>query len=119
MTSKIALWMKASRAPFFQAAIIPVVLGGALAAFEGSFSWLYLIIAAIGCAMINGGTNFINDYYDHRSLNDDVNIKLTPFSGGSRMIQEGLIPPRKIFHAGIICFLIAGIIGIFFLIKIG
>lgn len=106
------LWVRAIRAPFMQSGAIPAIAGGAAAFYDNAFVWWPWLLAVIGSAAINSGTNLINDYYDNRSGDDVVNKQLTPFSGGSRVIQEGLLAPRQIFMAAIIAFSIVGVIAL-------
>jgi 1,4-dihydroxy-2-naphthoate octaprenyltransferase len=54
-----------------------------------------------------------NDYFDHRSGNDEKNQYPTPFSGGSRVIQEGLLPPRSMLVVSISFFVLSWIIGLY------
>ena len=115
---KILLWIRAIRAPFFSATVMSSVIAAALAFSEGSFNWFYFIGAALVIAGSNCGINLINDYFDHKSGNDEINKYPTPFSGGSRVIQEGLIKPRSILMAGIISFSIVTLIGLYFVIFV-
>ena len=102
------LWIRAMRAPFFQAVIIPVLLGTAVAWYEtGIFFIWYFLLAFLGVVCVNAGTNLANDYFDHKSRADDINKEVTPFSGGARVIQEGLISPAKIYQASWIFFWLA------------
>ncbi|MFC1504317.1 1,4-dihydroxy-2-naphthoate octaprenyltransferase [Spirochaetota bacterium] len=116
----IQVWIKAMRAPFFQAVIIPVLVGTAIAYFHtGQFHAGYFILTLIGAICINGGTNLTNDYFDHKTSADDINKNYTPFSGGSRAIQDGILSPRKIITAAMIFFGIAVLIGAFLVYKRG
>jgi 1,4-dihydroxy-2-naphthoate octaprenyltransferase len=115
---KILLWIRAIRAPFFSATVMSSVIAGMLAFSEGSFNWFYFIGAALVIAGSNCGINLINDYFDHKSGNDEINKYPTPFSGGSRVIQEGLIRPKSILIAGIMSFSIVTLIGLYFVIFI-
>jgi 1,4-dihydroxy-2-naphthoate octaprenyltransferase len=112
--NKIKIWIKAVRAPFFTAAIIPALLGSVIAwNHTGQILWIKFILTLIGVVFIHAGTNLTNDYYDHKSKNDELNRHPTPFSGGSRMIQEGLIPARKILYSALIFFSLGSIIGLY------
>ncbi len=115
---KIMLWIKAIRAPFFSATIMSAVIAGALAYSEGKFSWLYLFSAIFIIAGSNSGINLINDYFDHKSRNDELNKYPGPFSGGSRVIQDKLIRPRSILIAGISSFVIVSLVGLYFVIFV-
>ncbi|MDZ7838752.1 MAG: 1,4-dihydroxy-2-naphthoate octaprenyltransferase [Actinomycetota bacterium] len=88
------------------------VVGSALAFKDNSFSWLFLILSIIIIASSNCGINLINDYYDHKNKADDINQLYTPFSGGSRVIQDKLLKPSQLLAASIASFAIAAILGI-------
>lgn len=115
---RILLWVKAIRVPFFSATAMSAIIAGALAYSEGRFSWFYLISAIIIIAGSNCGINLINDYFDHKSHNDENNKYYGPFSGGSRVIQDGLIKPKTILMAGIISFSIVSLYGLYFVIFV-
>ncbi len=114
----ILLWLKAIRAPFFSATSMSAVIAAGLAYSEGNFNWLYLVAAILIIVGSNCGINLINDYFDHKSGNDAVNKYYNPFSGGSRVIQDNLIKPRKILIAGIVSFVITALIGLYFVMFI-
>ncbi|NQT46884.1 MAG: 1,4-dihydroxy-2-naphthoate octaprenyltransferase, partial [Candidatus Omnitrophica bacterium] len=108
------VWIKAIRAPFFTATIIPVALGAIVAWNDtGGFMWVKFLLALSGALFIHAGTNLANDYFDHRSGCDEANPNPTPFSGGSRVIQDGAIPPQKILRASSGSFIIGGVIGLY------
>lgn len=115
---EILLWIRAIRAPFFSATIMAAFMAGALAYSEGKFNWFYLIGAVVIIAGANCGINLINDYYDHKTKNDELNKYYGPFSGGSRVIQDGLLKPGSILLAGIISFSVVTLIGLYFVIFI-
>jgi len=112
--SKTALWIKALRAPFFQAVIVPALLGTAIAWYRtGSFHLVYFLLTLFGLLFINAGTNLTNDYFDHKSNNDEINKEYTLFNGGSRVIQDGLVAPKTILTVAIVCFSLAVVIGLY------
>jgi 1,4-dihydroxy-2-naphthoate octaprenyltransferase len=111
---QVKIWLKAMRAPFFQAVIIPSLLGTIIAWYHtGIFYSGYFLLTILGVVFVNAGTNLANDYFDHRSRADDINKNSTPFSGGSRVIQEGLVSPEKIHTASLIFFGLAILIGLY------
>ncbi|MFH1996330.1 MAG: 1,4-dihydroxy-2-naphthoate octaprenyltransferase [Candidatus Omnitrophota bacterium] len=110
----ISIWIKAARAPFFTATIIPVSVGTLLAWHAaGVFLWARFALAMAGAILVHAGTNLANDYFDHRSGNDEANRNPTPFSGGSRMIQNGLIPAKNILAASLLTFGAGALIGLY------
>ena len=60
------------------------------------------------------GANVANDYWDYRQGSDNINIEyIRPFTGGSRMIQEGLLSPREVLAGSLIFFSIGATIGLY------
>ena len=96
--SKLKLYLLEMRAPFFTATIVPVALGAAVAwAHEGQFHVGYFALTLLGGVLLHAGINVSNDYFDHLSGNDEANKEFVrPFTGGSRMIQEGLLTPSEV-----------------------
>lgn len=122
MGDRIKLWVRAARVPFLQAAAIPVIVGTAVALYSNHFTWyngVLFLLALIGNMAANAGTNLINDYYDYKSNADNLNRAPTPFSGGSRVIQEEIMSPRAMQIGGLICFLITLSIGVFLVVTRG
>lgn len=114
MNFNLPVWVKAFRVPFLTATVIPIVLGAVLAWHQGAhFFWVKFCWTLVGGMLIHAGTNLANDYFDHLSGCDEANQNPTPFSGGSRVIQQGLIPARHILIAAVSCFSLGGAIGFY------
>lgn len=110
----IKTWLKAARIPFSTATVIPVTLGSIIAWYDTDrFIWMRFFLAMLGALFIHIGTNLANDYFDHLSGCDKANPNPTPFSGGSRVIQEGLISPKEILHVSLASFILGGAIGLY------
>ncbi len=90
---RLLLWLKAVRAPFFSASLIPALAGAALSSSEGIFNFWALGGALLVTLFNHAGANVINDYFDAEG-SDLINTKPTPFSGGSRFIQEGILTKK-------------------------
>lgn len=110
---RITLWLRAMRARFLQASILPVVLGSVLAYRDGGFSWMLFGVSVAAMAALNIGTNLTNDLYDHLSGADARNPFPTRFSGGSRVIQNGLLPPEAIGAAAKTAYLVGILLGLY------
>lgn len=102
------IWLREVRLPFLAASVVPVLVGSA-AGFtaSGTFDVGRFVLAVMGMVLLHAGANVANDYFDHLSGNDPANRNVTPFSGGSRVIQEGLLSPRSVL-TGALCLLAAG-----------
>lgn len=107
----MSVYVKALRAPFLSGSVVPVVLGSAMAFMEHRFSAYLFLITLLGVAALHLGANLINDYHDSKG-SDPINTRLTPFSGGSRVIQKGEIPARKIYFLACLFFAIGAVAGI-------
>ncbi len=106
--SKLIVLFLASRPKFLVASVAPVLVGSCLGyATAGSFNWLLFVLALLGIMAIHSGANMANDYFDHTSRNDWVNRNPTPFSGGRRYIQQGILSPKATLLTALF-FLIAG-----------
>jgi 1,4-dihydroxy-2-naphthoate octaprenyltransferase len=75
--------------PFLTGSLLPVTVATALAYWlHQSFNLLFFCLNLLGVAALHSGANLINDYYDSFG-SDPLNLHVTPFSGGSRVIQDG------------------------------
>lgn len=121
MFSRLKLWITATRAPFFTASIIPILLGAALAwNMTGSLNLAYLVLTLIGGVFLHAGTNMLNDYFDHTSRNDELNKHgFIPFFGGSRIIQTGTMSSLKVGLAAVLFFIFGTLIGLYLEFQIG
>ncbi|MFX0077688.1 MAG: 1,4-dihydroxy-2-naphthoate octaprenyltransferase [Candidatus Hermodarchaeota archaeon] len=119
--SKARVWIRELRLPFTTASIVPIILGTAIAwGTTGFFLWDVFLLTFLGGICIHLGANVANDYWDYHQGSDNINIEyIRPFTGGSRMIQEGLLSPRAVLAGSIIIFCIGAIIGIYLTITRG
>lgn len=96
--SPLWLFVRATRFPFLSATLVPVLLGTAVAFREGVFDPLPFVLALLGAACIHLGLNVSNDIFDTLSGADMMNPNPTPFSGGSRVLQYGLLRIREMAY---------------------
>jgi 1,4-dihydroxy-2-naphthoate octaprenyltransferase len=109
----LGVYIRAVRLPFLTGSLMPVALAAALASFRGAWGgFWYFFLTALGVAGLHTGGNLINDYYDSFG-SDPLNRFATPFSGGSRVIQNGELSAsfvRNLAYAclglGVICGLV-------------
>ena len=109
-------YLKALRAPFLTGSVIPVIIGAALAFKESKFVFSYFLVILMGVAGLHLGANLINDYYDAGG-SDPINLRLTPFSGGSRVIQNGEIKPGTVLAMALLFFAIGVSAGLWLVFK--
>lgn len=111
--SKARAWKESVRPLSLTASLIPLLLGGAIAySVLGTLNIFTLILTILGGVMVQAGTNMINDWKDAERDSDNVE-GIRPFTGGSRVIQLGLVSRGDMgFFGAILCF-IAALIGIY------
>lgn len=107
-------WWDAIRPWSYTAAVVPVLLGAAVAAHEVTLNWLLLVLALVASTAIQGGTNLMNDYYDYKKGTDTPAVKGT---GGA--LLRGDMTPEQIFRAGIIAFALGSAIGLYLVYATG
>lgn len=102
----------ATRVPFLTATIVPVLLGAMVARWHGFSAWWLFALCMLGGSAIHLGLNVANDIADATSGADDANVNPTMFSGGSRMIQYGLVSLKAMTTASIALYAVGIGIGI-------
>lgn len=107
-------YVAATRPTFLSVTCVGCLLGMATAFASGVATHLATALATLLFALLaSAGANVINDYYDALSGCDAANDdRVFPFSGGSRVIQNGVLSLRavKIFgHALLLIVIPAGI----------
>lgn len=119
------VYVKAVRLPFLTGSLIPVILASALGFLHGYFHFLVFVLVLLGVGSLHLGANLINDYYDNPG-SDRINLQLTPFSGGSRVIQDKEMTASTVrsmaigfFVLGIVCGLFLAVSGRPFVLIIG
>lgn len=106
-------WL-ALRPGFLAASIVPVLLGTAAVAYRGGNIDLLLLLASVlAIALVHGGVNVLNDYYDEQNGTDRCNAqRIFPFTGGSRFIQNGVLGVDETFFYGVLLLVAAIALGL-------
>lgn len=93
------LWVDTTRPKTLFAALAPVSIGGSMAWEAGHFQvWIWLCTLMIA-VLVQIGTNFCNDVFDHRQGADTPNRQ-----GPLRGLHSGRISYRAMVLATVICF---------------
>ena len=101
-------WLLAARPKTLSAAVVPVLIGTALAAHEpAAITWWVFFCALIGAMLIQIATNFINDALDFKKGADTAE-RLGPI----RVTQAGLIRPETVMTAAWVCLFGAALYGV-------
>ena len=108
-------WLLASRPKTLSAAIVPVLMGTALAARDqAAVSWGLFAFTLLGAVLIQIATNFINDAIDFRK-GADTGERLGP----TRVTQAGLLSARAVMTAAWLCLAGAALCGIPLIVRGG
>lgn len=115
MLSRFLFWVRTSRVEFLTGSMMPVLVCGALAWHEtGAFHWGYWLLTLLGMMLIHSGANLANDFFDHVSGNDEANTEFfNPFTGGSRVLQQGLARPSAVLFAALVALGAGSLIGLY------
>ena len=110
----LRLWFRATRFHMVISGSSPIFVATAFAYYTHHvFNWMLFLLTWLAMTAVLVSTDLLNDYYDHLLGADDLNPVTTPFSGGSRVIQEGLIPKKTIFRVSIALLVFGSIIGLY------
>jgi len=105
--SRLACWIAAARPRTLPAAVAPVLVGSACAARSGGFEPTTAALALGVALLLQIGTNFVNDWGDHRRGADGPD-RLGP----ARAVAAGWITPRQMARAGLGVFALAALLGV-------
>ena len=101
------IWYLAARPRTLPAAIVPVLVGSAVAVHEGRFNPIVFAATLIVSLLLQIGANYANDLFDFLKGADHQR------QGPLRVTQSKLVTPRQMTVALIIVFGTAGLIGVY------
>jgi 1,4-dihydroxy-2-naphthoate octaprenyltransferase len=108
-------WILAARPKTLSAAVVPVMVGSALAAHEPpGVTWWVVACALLGAVCIQIATNFINDALDFKK-GTDTGERLGPL----RVTQAGLLSADAVMRAAWLSLGLAALCGIPLLYRCG
>jgi 1,4-dihydroxy-2-naphthoate octaprenyltransferase len=101
------IWLKTSRPFSLTATITPILVGTAIAGYEGAFHFLTFVITLFSCLFLQIGTNYFNEYFDYRYGLDHAGSL-----GSSTVIFRREMTAGQVFGGGIACFILAALLGL-------
>jgi len=114
----LKIWFLETRPQFLLLSVVLAFLGTAIAWYDDCFHVGHALLAFFGLLLTHISVNTLNDYFDYKS-GIDLRTRRTPFSGGSGILPAALLKPRQVLWLGLISFLLALLIGIYFIIVKG
>ncbi len=115
---KLKVWFLETRPQFLLLSVVLVFLGTCIAWYDDAFHLGYALLAFVGLLLAHISVNVLNDYFDYRS-GVDLETKRTPFSGGSGILPAAQLKPKQVLWLGLVSFLLAIPIGVYFIIVRG
>lgn len=106
-------WIQGARPLTLPAAFAPVLLGTAIAKWEGGLNYGIALLCLLVSVALQVGVNYSNDYSDGIRGTDEVRV------GPVRLVGQGLAKPEEVKRAAFICFGIAAAAGLIIAIVSG
>ncbi len=100
-------WLLAARPRTLSAAVVPVLVGSALAFHAGAFRPLAASVALVCAILIQVGTNYANDVYDFKKGADHQRV------GPLRVTTAGLLSPQAVERGMWTVFGLAALAGLY------
>lgn len=119
MVKTIKTFFLAARPQFLPGTMIPAGIGASAAWKDGfGFDPILFILTLLAVGLYHSGMNVLNDYFDFKNGTDNINKNAqTPFTGGSRFIQRGLISPAGTLAFGLVLLGAGSLIGVYLAFK--
>jgi len=105
--TRCQIWFAAARPRTLPAAVAPVLVGSALAWRSGAFDLAAATLCLGFALLVQIGTNFANDYYDH-AQGADTAARVGP----RRAVAAGLVTPATMRRAMFLVFACAFLVGL-------
>jgi 1,4-dihydroxy-2-naphthoate octaprenyltransferase len=99
-------WVEGARPKTLPAAIVPVLVGTAVAFSQAHVVWWRAVCALVVSLAIQVGTNYANDYSDGVRGTDDVRV------GPLRLVASGTKPAAAVKRAAFVSFGVAAVFGL-------
>ncbi|MCQ2071452.1 MAG: 1,4-dihydroxy-2-naphthoate octaprenyltransferase, partial [archaeon] len=107
-------WFNVFRPWTLHGAVVPVLIGGAVAYVDGVFCWwIFLMVVACGI-LLQSAANILNTYGDFVKGTDTVENETR-----SPELVTGVLTAKKVFMAGMACLGITALCGLVFIWYIG
>ncbi|MDQ7826819.1 MAG: prenyltransferase [Candidatus Eremiobacteraeota bacterium] len=106
-------WAALARLPFHTVGVFPFILGSVLAWREtGAFNWPVILWGTLAVILIMAATYLAGEYYDYDVDTLSGKMEKNRFSGGSGVLQKGIMPRHYPLVASIVSLGAAAAIGI-------
>jgi 1,4-dihydroxy-2-naphthoate octaprenyltransferase len=107
------LWIAGARPRTLPAALAPVLVGTAVAMWDGGAVWDRALLALVVALALQVGVNYANDYSDGIRGTDAERV------GPVRLVGQGLAEPAAVKRAALLSFAVAGAAGLVLVLLSG
>jgi 1,4-dihydroxy-2-naphthoate octaprenyltransferase len=108
------VWLKTARPFSLTAAVSPVLVGTAVAAYDGTFHLVSFLAALFSGVFLQIGANYFNEYFDYRyGLDHPESL------GSTTVIFRHEMTAEQVLGGGIASFVIAALFGIVLIVISG
>jgi len=119
LKSKLSAWARVIRVRLLTASLVAVANGLAISWSEfHTLNILYALLTFAGVLSLHASVDILNDYFDFKNR-IDLMTEGTPFSGGTRVLPDGLLEPQSVYRMGVFFLVLGTLIGIFFTMTRG
>src|SRR5947209_8582404 len=108
------IWVKTGRPVTLTATVSPILVGTAVAAYEGTFHPGIFLITLFSSLFLQIGANYFNEYFDYRYGLDSLESL-----GASTVIFRNEMTEAQVLAGGIGSFVIAALLGILLIYLVG
>jgi 1,4-dihydroxy-2-naphthoate polyprenyltransferase len=108
MPRLLSCWFWAIRPFTLPASVVPVLVGTALAFYDGHFDGWRFILTLGGSLLVQVGTNLVDEYADHETAGSQGKL-LAPY----KVIALGLLSPQAVRVGAVVSFGVATLIGLY------
>jgi len=107
-------WIKTARPFSLTATVSPVLVGTAVAAYEGTFHLVAFLVTLLSCLFLQIAANYFNEYFDYRyGLDHPESL------GSSTVIFRHEMTATQVLAGGIGSFFFAAIFGLVLIYLVG
>jgi 1,4-dihydroxy-2-naphthoate polyprenyltransferase len=109
-----SIWLKTARPFSLTATVSPILVGTAVAAYDGTFHLVNFLVTLFSCLFLQIGANYFNEYFDYRyGLDSPASL------GASTVIFRDELTAAQVLGGGIASFVIAAVLGLVLIFNVG
>src|SRR5438128_9622468 len=108
------IWLKTARPFSLTATVSPILVGTAVAAYDGTFHLLSFLVTLFSCLFLQIGANYFNEYFDYRyGLDSPASL------GASTAIFRHEMTATQVLAGGVGSFVLAAALGLVLIFTSG